>query len=186
MKVRFNHTQTQSDHSRFTLEAFDTTKLAVYISRIEASTLDLISKGDWFDCNLELVETTSEKYWLVTIDSQFEQAMEQLFAKYNTGHVVPGVGKDAPTVVNEKGGKQSKVLYGMDCLPPKAILDLAKTLEEGRVKYGKDNWRNIEIDSHLNHALIHIFAYMAGDTSDDHLNHATCRLLFALELHLGE
>src|SRR5690625_3445203 len=35
--------------------------------------------------------------------------------------VVKGVGPDAPTVVNEKGGKQSQVLYRFDLLDPAAM-----------------------------------------------------------------
>lgn len=32
---------------------------------------------------------------------------------------------------------------------------------------------------HLNHALTHIVAYMAGDTQDDHIGHALTRMAFA-------
>jgi hypothetical protein len=142
--------------------------------------IPLIQNGDWFYCTTTSYE---DGYEYVDFSRYLDESMENLKSKRP---VVEGVSKDAPTVTNDKGGKQSKVIYGMDCLPPKAILDVARTLEEGRQKYGKDNWRQIEIGSHLNHALIHMFAYMAGDTSDDHLNHATCRLMFALELHLGE
>jgi len=44
-----------------------------------------------------------------------------------------------------------------------------------------DNWKKIPQKDHLNHALAHIFAHLSGDTGDDHLNNATCRLLFAVE-----
>ena len=39
---------------------------------------------------------------------------------------------------------------------------------------------------HLNKALIHIAAFLAGDTQDDHIGHACCRLQMALEKHLSE
>jgi hypothetical protein len=100
--------------------------------------------------------------------------------------LVSGVGADAPIVTNEKGGKQSKVLYRVDLFPPLALLDVSKVLEEGARKYAPDNWRNIDCNDHLNHALIHIFAYLAKDKQDDHLSHAACRIMMALEMKLVE
>ncbi len=92
---------------------------------------------------------------------------------------VDGVGKDAPTVVNENGGKQSKVLYRFDLLAPEAMFEMTKVLKEGADKYGDDNWRSIPVRDHLNHLIIHAYAYLAGDTSDDHLSHIMCRAMFA-------
>lgn len=90
------------------------------------------------------------------------------------------VGPEAPTVVNDRGGKQSYVPYRFDLLNPVAMFRLAGILSEGAEKYGDDNWRQIQRRSHLNHALTHIMAELAGDTQDDHLGHAFCRLMFAL------
>lgn len=98
---------------------------------------------------------------------------------------VPGVGRDAPTVVNAAGGKQSHSPYRADLLPPLATLEVARVLREGAAKYGEDNWRKIEAKSLLNHALVHCLAWLAGDRSDDHLSHAACRLLMALDLELS-
>lgn len=96
--------------------------------------------------------------------------------------VIEGVGPDAPTVTNQNGGKQSSSPYRMDLLPPKALLEIAKVLKHGADKYGADNWRQIVVADHLNHALVHIHAFLAGDSQDDHLEHAACRMLFALEV----
>lgn len=93
--------------------------------------------------------------------------------------MILGVAKDAPRTVNERGGGQTAAAYGFDCLDPQAMFAMTQALEEGRQTYGKDNWRLIPIEDHLNHLLIHIFAYMAGDTQDDHLGHAMCRAMFA-------
>lgn len=93
--------------------------------------------------------------------------------------VVEGVGKDAPTVVNEKGGRQSKVLYRFDLLDPLAMFEMTKVLAVGAEKYGEDNWRKISIEDHLNHLIIHAYAYLAGDKSDEHLSHIMCRAMFA-------
>lgn len=94
---------------------------------------------------------------------------------------VPGVGPDAPTTTNAAGGKQSASLYRCDLLPAKAVLAVAAVLKYGADKYGPDNWRKIARADHLNHAMTHILAYQAGDRSDDHMSHAACRLLMALE-----
>lgn len=94
--------------------------------------------------------------------------------------VIQGVGKDAETVVNELGGKQSKVLYRFDLLDPQAMFKMTKVLKEGFDKYGgNENWRNISVNEHLNHLLIHAYAYLAGDKSDEHLSHIMCRAMFA-------
>lgn len=94
--------------------------------------------------------------------------------------VVAGVGPDAPVVVNESGGKQSASPYRMDLIDPKAILEISKVLSEGAEKYGEDNWKQISVKDHLNHLLVHIYAYLAGDKSDEHLSHSACRAIFAL------
>ncbi|PYE51558.1 hypothetical protein HUB98_05975 [Paenibacillus barcinonensis] len=98
--------------------------------------------------------------------------------------VVKGVGKDAPTVTNELGGKQSQVLYRFDLLNPAAMFEMTKVLKYGADKYGADNWMNIEVRDHINHMLIHAYAYLAGDTSDEHLSHIMCRAMFAQAVEL--
>lgn len=96
--------------------------------------------------------------------------------------LIEGVGPGAPTVVNEHGGKQSQVLYRFDLVDPIAIFEMTKVLKKGADKYGEDNWKNISIRDHLNHLLIHVYAYLAGDTQDDHLSHALCRAMMAVAL----
>lgn len=101
--------------------------------------------------------------------------------KFEAAPVVEGVGPDAPVVVSDQGGKHSDSPYRLDVVPPKALLAVSAVLKEGLEKYGLDNWRGISQREHLNHALVHIYAHLAGDQSDSHLTHAACRLLFALE-----
>ena len=97
---------------------------------------------------------------------------------------IVGVGKDAPTTVNERGAKQSAGPYRMDLLPPAATLAVAAVLKYGADKYGDNNWRGIPVADHLNHAMVHALAYLAGDTQDDHLEHFACRAMMALEIKL--
>lgn len=107
--------------------------------------------------------------------------------KGNDNIIVKGVGKDAEIVVNEYGGKQSKVEYRFDLLDPLAMFEITKVLKEGCDKYGDDeNWRRISVKDHLNHLLIHVYAYLAGDRQDKHLSHAMCRAMFALACDLAE
>ena len=100
---------------------------------------------------------------------------------------VKGVGVDAEVVTDPAtGAKQSAVAHRCDLLPPLATLHVARILHGGSFKYGDWNWFNIPMSENLNHALIHIFAFLAGDTSDDHLGHAACRMIMALERELSD
>lgn len=117
---------------------------------------------------------------------------ENIALKWVRGHdggksssMIPGLGKDAPKVVNDQGGSQSHLPYRFDLIDPQAIFALAEVLYQGSERHGEDNWRKIPINDHLNHALAHIYAYMAGDEQDDHLGHAFCRMMFAVALERG-
>lgn len=96
------------------------------------------------------------------------------------------VGKDLNTVVNKQGGAQSEVFYRFDLIDAPALFTLAKVLDEGAKKYGENNWRKIGSQDHINHALIHLYAYLAGDNQDEHLEHAFTRIMFALGTVRGE
>ena len=91
-------------------------------------------------------------------------------------------GKDSPIVPCEKGSKglQSPTFYRLDLIPSEAIFSLGKTLQAGAEKYDENNWREIPSKNHINKALIHLYAYLAGDTQDDHLDHALARLAMAV------
>jgi len=95
---------------------------------------------------------------------------------------IEGVGADAPITVNAQGGAQSHINYRFDFIPAKALAAVAQVFAIGASRYARNNWRRIPENDHLNHAMMHIFAYMAGDRSDDHLEHAACRMLMALEM----
>lgn len=98
-----------------------------------------------------------------------------------------GVEPDAPVVTNKNGGKQSKTPYGFHLLPISALFDAAKVAKEGADKYGETfndrNYIKIATEDHLNHALQHIYAFLAGDKQDDHLGHAIVRLMFAYDVN---
>ncbi len=94
--------------------------------------------------------------------------------------LIPGIGPDAPAITNSKGGKQSSSPYDFTQVHPIYLFELSKLLKNGGKKYGKWNWMKIPTHEHLNHALIHIYGFLAGDTSEKHLIHAACRLYFAV------
>lgn len=97
---------------------------------------------------------------------------------------IDGVGADAPVYENEHGGKQSDSPYRFDLIPERALFEVARVFKEGAEKYGEDNWLKIPVNSQLNHALQHQYAHLAGDEQDEHLIHAACRGLMALEVYL--
>jgi hypothetical protein len=95
---------------------------------------------------------------------------------------IDGMAPNAPIQTNDKGARQSAIPFRCDLLPARAILAVSRVLKHGADTYpDPDNWRRIPRVDHVNHALAHLFAHGAGDDSGDHLEHATCRLLFALE-----
>jgi arginyl-tRNA--protein-N-Asp/Glu arginylyltransferase len=55
-------------------------------------------------------------------------------------------------------------------------------MAEGAEKYGTNNWeKGFPVSDILNHALSHIYSFLAGDQSEDHLGHAAANLLMAID-----
>ncbi len=82
-------------------------------------------------------------------------------------------------VANESGGKTDAVRFRLDLVDPEAMLRLGHVLATGAERHGEENWRKLSSREHLNKALGHIYAHIGGDTGDDHLGHAFCRLMMA-------
>ncbi len=75
----------------------------------------------------------------------------------------------------ESGAVRSTDADGVrfDLISPLAMHALAETYAEGAIKYGDNNWKKgIPKSDLINHALRHLFLYMAGDNSEPHLPHA--------------
>lgn len=89
-------------------------------------------------------------------------------------------------VVNADGGKQTAIKTAFHLIPSVALFKLAEVLHEGSLKYEKDNWRKIPIDIHLGRCIQHIYAHLIGDTTEDHLSHALCRLCFAVAMYYDQ
>jgi len=83
-------------------------------------------------------------------------------------------------VTNNQGARQSATNYLWTDFDAKAMLRVAKLSAAGCKKYGPDNWRKISRADHIGHAITHMFQYLAGDDSEDHLAHAAWRVLAAM------
>lgn len=58
-------------------------------------------------------------------------------------------------------------------LPPEAVRAWGRAFAEGREKYGTHNWlKGFPQCGVINHALQHLYSYLEGDKSEDHLGHA--------------
>jgi len=93
--------------------------------------------------------------------------------------MIEGMGNNVPIRENEKGGKQSDIPYAFHLIDGPALFNMAQVYAEGAKKYEPDNWRKIPVEEHLNHAISHIYAHLAGDTQEDHIGHAQCRMNMA-------
>lgn len=79
-------------------------------------------------------------------------------------------------------GDKSMLQYAFDELEDselQQVIRIAKVLQIGASRYAPNNWRLIPQEEHINHALIHIIAHLAGDRQDEHIDHALCRLMMA-------
>ncbi len=63
-----------------------------------------------------------------------------------------------------------------------AFCILARTLAAGRRSHRAGAWRLKSVQKHLRHARKHLDLLASGVGGEDHLAHAACRLLMALEL----
>lgn len=89
------------------------------------------------------------------------------------------VGPETPTTTNDNGGSQSDIPYRFDLIDPLSMFEMSRILHSGAKKYGENNWRRIPVNEHLNHMIMHAYAFIAGDTQENHLAHVLCRAMFA-------
>lgn len=90
-------------------------------------------------------------------------------------------------LINERGGKQSHVPERYDLVDPDALRVMAGILGTGAAKYGTENWRLIELNDHVNHAIAHLYEVLRLDRLgwlglEDDLGNALCRVMFAVAM----
>ena len=81
----------------------------------------------------------------------------------------------------QSGAKRSKDAdhARYDLIPMAAMEAMAKTLCVGARRYGEFNWqKGIPASDLMNHCLQHIYKWLDGDRSEDHIGHAMCNLAF--------
>lgn len=67
-----------------------------------------------------------------------------------------------------------------DLITPIGLKRVAMAYAEGAAKYSDFNWeKGMDLTTILNHQLKHIYSYLAGDRSEDHLGHAAWNALAA-------
>jgi hypothetical protein len=75
-----------------------------------------------------------------------------------------------------RGTDAENVRY--DLITPIGLRRLAETCAEGAKKYGDHNWqKGIPASVMLNHAIRHIYLWLEGERSEDHLAHAAWNIL---------
>ena len=100
-----------------------------------------------------------------------------------SGEVIETFASGAIRQATVAGQKGRPVRF--DLISPIGLRRLAETMAEGSAKYGDHNWeKGIPVQNLLNHALAHIYEYLGGDRSEDHLAHASFGL-FAV-MHFEE
>ena len=91
-------------------------------------------------------------------------------------------------VVNADGGvKCDGGKLDWTLLPIESLEEVVKILEFGAGKYGRENWKKVEVERYEKALLRHITAYWSGQKNDpetnlSHLSHAICNCLFILYL----
>jgi hypothetical protein len=85
------------------------------------------------------------------------------------------------------GVKHDEGKAQLDLLPRRGLVAVARVLEMGRKKYGRDNWKGgLAWSRPAGAALRHLFAWLDGESNDpesglSHLAHVACNMLFLLE-----
>jgi hypothetical protein len=93
---------------------------------------------------------------------------------------------ESETIINELGGKQSRIDAKFSSIPADALILVAECFAFGSRKYGDDNWKKITKREHQDHALLHQYKDLTGDRSEMHLVNNVVRSLMALQIAIEQ
>ena len=88
-----------------------------------------------------------------------------------------------PITKFDTGAVRSADVAGLryDLMSPIALRRIAQTCAEGAVKYSPFNWeKGMDVPDLLNHVIAHVYQYLAGDRTEDHLGHAGWGVMAAM------
>lgn len=92
-------------------------------------------------------------------------------------------------VIDDNGMKRDNVVPMYHKLPVKPLIRVVMALTEGSMKYDEGkiysgNWEKANEHSgaaNFDHLAHHLFMFLSGDTSEDHLAHLVADALFAMD-----
>lgn len=90
---------------------------------------------------------------------------------------------DGETVSYATGAVRSADVEAVrfDLISPIGLRRVAAACAEGAAKYSDYNWeKGMPVADLLNHALAHVYNFLGGDRSEDHLGHAAWNLIGAI------
>lgn len=79
------------------------------------------------------------------------------------------------------GEKEGRIPFAYHLLPMQGLASVAKVMKAGEEKGRSRDWEDLSVETHINHAMSHLVAYLGGMDGEDHLAHAGCRVLMAIE-----
>lgn len=109
------------------------------------------------------------------------ETVSDLISECTIHSVSPVVQPDTITFATGAVRSADRAKQRYDLISPIGLRRVAETCHEGATKYSPYNWeKGMGVSEMLNHAIPHIYAYLSGDRSEDHLAHAAWNLLGAM------
>ena len=84
------------------------------------------------------------------------------------------------------GRKIGFIPFAFHLVPIEGLAKVAAVMRSGERSGRGDNWKDVPVAEHLNHAICHIYGYLCGDRTENHLANAGCRVLMAIALDTQE
>ncbi len=143
--------------------------------------------GEYYNgkqCFMELNDPTDVFEWAFVATPVKEEANMDKPPDQQAKADAGTLSKNGMISTNKEGGQQHARPYRSEWLPPRALLAVSHVRWESEAVHGysEENYKLIPAKEHVGRAITHLLAWLAGDTSNDHLAHAATRVLLALEM----